>query len=52
MSKVLYFVGGALVCFLILVVIGVSEMDEKCRNAGGVPAGETCVDPNSVIGVK
>ena len=51
MKSVLYFLAGALVTFIIVVIYGIGLVEQECKDAGGVLAGSTCINPTAIIEV-
>lgn len=51
-KSALYFLAGVAITFVFIVFYGVSILEQECKDAGGVLAGTTCVNPSAVIEVK
>jgi len=51
MKSFLYFLAGIIITFIFVVFYGASVLEEECKNAGGVLAGTTCINPSAIIEV-
>jgi hypothetical protein len=52
MKNILYFLAGVLITFIIVVIYGMGIVEQECKDAGGVLAGSTCINPTAIIEVK
>lgn len=51
MKGVMWFVCGVTITMIIVMVIGMGEIEKECNDAGGVLTGTTCINPSAVIEV-
>ena len=49
MNSFVSFIAGVFICLAILVYFGLEQLDTECKDAGGILAGATCVNPGVVI---
>jgi hypothetical protein len=51
MKSFLYFLAGVIVTFIFVLFYGAGVVEEECKDAGGVPVANNCVNPSAIIEV-